>query len=329
VPRAALAVLIALLLAGGILAYRPHYVILEPGPAPNAETLVHINAPTHQRSGSIHLTTVGLFDDVRVVQMIPAWFNRTEAVVPRSSLFPGNVSPQQETRQNAAEMDDSQRQATIAALGELYGYQNLTSKGDLVAGTVAGTPASKVLRPDDVITKADGQALGTPEQLEAAVQAHNPGDPVHLTVQRGGQTLNLDVTAVQNPNPQQSPARIIGVQISPDYVLQPNFITFDAQGIGGPSAGLAWALSIVNLLGPKDLTRGRTIADTGTIDYKGNVGDIGGITQKVIGAQRAGATIFLVPKDQVKDAQAAGGGSRMKIVGVSTLREAVEALSAP
>jgi PDZ domain-containing protein len=328
IPRSALGLILLIVLAGGILSVRLPYVILEPGPAPNAEALVRIGAPTHARAGSIHLTTVSLFDQVRLPQLAAAWLNRSMSVVPRVELFPANQSQEQVSQQNAADMDESQRDAGIAALGELYGYQSLPSKGVLVAGTVPSTPAARLLQTGDVITAVDGRALTTPDQLESVVQAHAVGQPVHLSVTRGSQTLGLDVATVQNSQPPPAPQRIVGVQVEPDYV-PPVDIKIDAGSIGGPSAGLSWALSIVNLLGPADLSRGRTIADTGTIDYRGNIGPIGGIAQKVIGAERVGATIFLVPKDQAREAQARAAGSHMKVVGVSTLHEAVVALSNP
>ena len=328
VPRSALALIIMVVLAGGILSVRLPYVILEPGPAPDAQALVKISAPTHDRAGSIHLTTVGLFDQVRLPQLVAAWFNKTMSIVARDVLFPNNQTQQQVTRQNTADMDQSQHDAGIAALGELYGYQSLPSKGVLVADTVPSTPASRVLEGGDVITVADGHALTTPEQLESVVQGHAVGQTVHLSVARGSQTLTLDVATVQNSQPSPAPQRIVGVQVEPDYVPAVD-IKIDAGAIGGPSAGLSWALSIVNLLGPTDLSRGRTIADTGTIDYRGNVGPIGGIAQKVVGAERVGASIFIVPKDQAKEATAAAAGSHMRVVGVSTLHEAVVALSNP
>ncbi|HMC08980.1 MAG TPA: PDZ domain-containing protein, partial [Actinomycetota bacterium] len=185
VPRSALALIIMVVLAGGILSVRLPYVILEPGPAPDAQALVKISAPTHDRAGSIHLTTVGLFDQVRLPQLVAAWFNKTMSIVARDVLFPNNQTQQQVTRQNTADMDQSQHDAGIAALGELYGYQSLPSKGVLVADTVPSTPASRVLEGGDVITVADGHALTTPEQLESVVQGHAVGQTVHLSVARG------------------------------------------------------------------------------------------------------------------------------------------------
>ena len=141
-------------------------------------------------------------------------------------------------------------------------------------------------------------------------------------------TLTLDVPVVQNP--QNTSTRIIGVSVEPHFVL-PVDVCINAGNIEGPSAGLSWALEIVNQLGPNDLTRSRVIADTGTMDEKGTVGEIGGVAQKEIGAERQGATIFVVPKAQVAEARSAAAArhSRIRILGVSTLHEAVQVLSAP
>lgn len=336
IPRFVVAGAAAVIMLAGLLNVHFGYDVFVPGIAPNAESHITIDAPAagssactptalacvHRRPGAIHLTTVGVYYGVQLTQLIEAKLN------PRDAIYPEAVYPNTPGAEEIA-MDASQHDGQVAAAGEVFGYQNLKVDGLLVVGVTAKTPAAKVLQPGDIITTANGESLATSTAasvLQSTVAAHAVGDSVHVTILRGGQTQPYDIGIVKNPvGP--TPAKVIGVQIEPDYIV-PVGIKIDATGIGGPSAGLSWALAIVNMLGPNDLSRGRTIADTGTIDYQGNVGDIGGIQQKVYGAEAIGATIFVCPKDQAADARAAAAkvGYHLQVIGVSTLHEAVQAL---
>lgn len=303
------------------------YDVFVPGEAPNAEAKVTVNAPVQHRAGSIHLLTVGVYYGVREWAWLGAQFN------PQYATYPLTVYPN-DPHAEASAMDTSQRDGEVAAFGELYGYQSLKSDGLLVVATTSNTSAARLLRSGDVIAEADGHSLATAtasSDLGAIVQAHALGQPVHLSIIRGGQRLAVDPVVVANPDPRPpGPKKVIGVSIEPDYQL-PVPVKIDAGGISGPSAGLSWALAIVNLLGPHDLTRGRVVADTGTMDYQGNVGAIGGIQQKVYGAERIKATVLICPVANVADAKATLAAShyQMTVYGVTTLHEAVVALSAP
>lgn len=329
--KVAIAVAILLVLIGVALTVHLHYDVFVPGEAPDAGSLIRINGPVQHRTGSIHLTTVGVYYGVRIPQLIAAWFDSTAQVVSEAA-YPNQPG------QEVLAMDQSQRNAALAAFGEL-GKSNLATNGALIATIQPGTPAAApgFLQPGDVITEADGQAITTPDQLGPIVQTHQAGQPVKLQVVRAtGQagcpnptrTLTMDVPVVANP--QNASTRMIGVSVEPHFVL-PVDICINAGNIEGPSAGLSWALEIVNQLGTTDLTRGRVIADTGTMEINGTVGEIGGVAQKVIGAERQGAVMFLVPKPQEAEAMAVAAGrhSKMRVVGVSTLHEAVQALTAP
>ena len=336
--RTVLGVVVVLLLIIGLLDlhFSGRYDVFVPGEAPNAEQHITINAPAagsaacpagglcvHNRPGSIHLTTVGVYYSAPIFQLLEAELDPRDAVYPEVE-YPNTPG------QEAEAMDTSQRDGEVAALGEILGYSNLKIDGALVVQVAVGTPAAKVLQPGDVIESADGVSLATSTAtslLESAIGAHSVGQTVNLTILRNSKTMDVTVGIIKNTTP--PPAEIMGVEVEPDFVL-PVKISVDAAGIGGPSAGLSWALSIVQLLGPNDLTRGRVIADTGTIDYMGNVGDIGGIQQKVYGAEAVGATIFLCPKDQASDARAAAAkvGYHLKVMGVTTLDQAVQDLMA-
>lgn len=329
------------LFAVSLLVHLP-YDVFTPGEAPDAASFVKVGAPgqVHQRAGSIHLTTVGVFYGVGPLQYVAALFNSKDDVVSEKD-YPQNTAAQ------VAAMDESQRFAVLAAFAEL-GTKNLPSNGALVTQVVLNDPAAKVLCPGDVVTSADGVTITTADQLSPRVLAHQPGQTIHLTWDRADvagsrcpqptsipasapcplptKAMSADVAVIKNPSP--PPDRVVGVSAQSNFVL-PVPVCINAGDIEGPSAGLSWALAIVNLLGPTDLTRGRIIADTGTIDASGAVGDIGGIAQKVYGAEAEHATIFVCPKDQAKAAQAAATRSHspIKVIGVSTLHEAVQALA--
>ena len=338
---AVVVLLLAALLAS--FAVQIPYDVFTPGEAPDAAQFIKVGdqAKLQQRSGSIHLTTVGVFYHVRAIQYFTALFSSRDMVVSEKD-YP------QDTAAEVAAMDESQRSASLAAFAEL-GQANLPSDGALINQVVLTDPAAKVLCPGDVVTSADGVTVTTAAQLSPLVLKHQAGETIHLTWKRADvgasgcpqptaippsaacplptRTMSADVQVVANTS-KNGPARVVGVSSEPDSVL-PVPVCINAGDIEGPSAGLSWALAVVNLLGPKDLTRGRTIADTGTMDPDGTVGDIGGIHQKVFGAIREHATIFVCPKDQAKDAQAAAdqAHSSIKVIGVATLHEAVAALA--
>jgi PDZ domain-containing protein len=317
--------------------YAGHYDVFVPGEAPNAEARITVKAPAagtpacagsslcvHDRSGAIHLTTVGVFYGAPIFQLVQAKLN------PRDAIYPETEYPNSPGAEVSA-MDTSQRDGEVAAFGELLGYSNLTVDGALVYAVSSNTPAARAgLQPGDVIQAVDGVSLQTQTALsllESTVSAHRVGQTVNLDLLRRGKPVTATVGIEKNPTP--PPAEIMGIEVEPDYTL-PVPVSISVGNIGGPSAGLSWALALVQLLGPDDLTRGRVIADTGTIDYKGNVGDIGGIQQKVYGAEAVGATIFVCPKDQAADARAAAAkvGYHLDVIGVTTLAEAVAALKA-
>lgn len=323
---------IAVLLLGAGLNLQLPYDVFAPGEAPDAATFIKVGDPSkvQHHAGSIHLTTVGVSYGVRALQVLAAWLD------PKSQVVSEKAFPQ-DTAAEVAAMDQSQRFAELAAFAEL-GDTNLVTDGALVTELRLNGPAAKFLHTGDVITGADGKPITNADQLSPVVLAHQAGETIHLAWQRANagasscppsaQPMTGDVPVANNASP--PPPRVIGIALQPDYVL-PVPVCINAGEIQGPSAGLSWALAIVNLLGPRDLTRGRTIADTGTMDPTGAVGDIGGIEQKVYGAEAQHATLFVCPKDQAGDAQAAArkSHSSMKVVGVSTLHEAVLALEVP
>jgi Lon-like protease len=303
------------------------YVILGPGPTLNTlgqdssgRPLIAITGhATYPTTGHLNMVTVGYTGGpgvtVNIFSALSAWLNPHEAVVPESELFPPGQTVQQSQQQDTQEMIGSQQTATAAALTELHiPYQVV------VAQTVKGDPAYGVLRPGDVITAVDGAPVTSVSSLTSLISAHPAGSTLTLTIIRGGKTQTVRVGTKQADG-----NRIIGVEIG--GFKFPFTVKFSVGNIGGPSAGMMFALGIIDKLTPLNLTGGKFIAGTGEITAAGQVQPIGGIQQKMVGARDAGATIFLAPASNCSDVDGAIPAG-LQVVKVGTLSQAVSDLEA-
>jgi PDZ domain-containing protein len=241
-------------------------------------------------------------------------------VVPQEELFPPGQSQQQVLKQDTEQMVNSQQTATAAALCQL-GVKFSTV--DTIESTVKGLPAAGVLARGDVITSVDG----TPVTCQASAQtlirakAKAAGELIALTVRRAGKLRKFSVrTAAFQGQP------VIGVNLVESFVF-PFKVSISIGNIGGPSAGMMFALAIIDKLTQANLTGGKFIAGTGEIEVNGNVDPIGGIQQKMAAARAAGATVFLTPRSNCNDTAGAVPAG-LKLVKVSTLRGAIAALTA-
>nr|WP_269810225.1 S16 family serine protease [Kineosporia rhizophila] len=190
-------------------------------------------------------------------------------------------------------MTSSQESATAAALWAL-GIKVPTTL--TVAGTDPAAPAAKTLQEDDVILGVDGKAIGDLAQLRTTLADSEPGAEVRVRIRRDGQVRTVSTETTQNAEGDT----VLGIYIVPDFDF-PFDVKIQIEDIGGPSAGMMFALGIVDTLTPGDLTGGKDIAGTGTIDADGTVGPIGGIRQKLVGARDAGAEYFLAPADNCNE----------------------------
>jgi len=318
------AIVVAVLL-GGIVAAPVPYVVLGPGPTvdtlgknENKEVIQITGTSTSSSAGQLRLTTVGVQPDTDLLSAIWAWFDDDEAVVPRELIYPPNETEEQVEQRNAEDFKQSQTSAETAALRELgYPVQVTVTK------VVADGPAEAVLKPGDVIVTVDGQPVTTAARLTALIRAKPAGTALVIGYTRAGKPATATITSKVAKD--GDPPRI-GVEIEQKQP-HPFELTIDLDKIGGPSAGLMFALGIVDKLRPEDLTGGKIIAGTGTIDDEGKVGPIGGVGQKLLGAKRAGATIFLTPEKNCAEAvQNAQPG--LTLVKVGTLTEGLAALEA-
>jgi len=228
---------------------------------------------------------------------------------------------------------DGQRQVfadsadVAAAVGlEEAGFDAIRGQGALVASVREGSPADGRLREGDVVVAVDGQEVQTAADLAALVRATARGAARRLTVERGDRERTVTLT----PRPLTGDAPQIGV--GTDTVDLRIDLPVDVQvaggRIGGPSAGLLIALTVLDRADERDIAAGRTIAGTGALSVRGDVQPIGGLPLKVVSAARAGADVFLAPADQAADALGAvPAGSGMRVVGVATFDDAVAALA--
>jgi PDZ domain-containing protein len=305
------------------------YVILGPGPTLNTlgaysgQPVVKITGhQTYPTTGNLNMVTVsyqgGPGTNMNVFQALRAWLDPSEAVVPETELFPTGQSAQQTQAQDTEQMTGSQQMATAAALTALHiPYQTLVS----VVSTVPGYPASKVLKAGDVIEAVDGQAVDGQTSMSSVITSHPAGTVFTLTVQRGGKTLTLPVASKASGG-----TPIVGVTVQQQYKF-PFQVSISVGNIGGPSAGMMFALGIIDKLTPLNLTGGKFIAGTGEITASGQVQPIGGIQQKMVGARSAGATIFLTPAANCSDTVGAVPAG-LRLVKVSTLSQAMSDLEA-
>ncbi|MGH3157738.1 MAG: YlbL family protein [Streptosporangiaceae bacterium] len=333
-PRRALTLLVAgvaVIAAAVAVAVLPvPYVILSPGPtlntlgpAPGGQPLIDIKGHlVNHTVGHLNLVTVdyegGPGDEINIFTALRAWLDPHNAVVPQQEVFGTGQSAQQVLKQDVQEMASSQETATAAA----FTYLKIPFKTLIqVASTEPGMPAAGVLKAGDVIADVNGAPIDSLTALSAQIRGKSAGSPLKLTVIRKGKTIPLVVKSIQSQGHAE-----IGVVVVDQYKF-PFDVTINVGNIGGPSAGMMFALGIIDKLGSVNLTGGRFIAGTGEITQGGAVQPIGGIQQKMAGARAQGATVFLAPAGNCSDALSAVPAG-MRLVKVSTLSGAVSALAA-
>ncbi|MBO4141181.1 PDZ domain-containing protein [Micromonospora tulbaghiae] len=316
-----LGALLTALLSVGVLSVPLPYVVLGPGPTVNTlgsedgkEVIQVTGRATSTSVGQLRLTTVGVQPTVRLRSALAGWFSSDEAVVPRELVYPPGESQEEVEKRNAEDFQNSQTSAETAALREL-GYPIKV----LVKAVTPGGPSVDALRPDDVVTSVDGAPVTSAAKLTELIRAKPAGTALKIGYTRGGTPGTATVTSrEQDGRPR------IGVEIDQQQ-SHPFTLKIDLGDIGGPSAGLMFSLGIIDKLEPADLTGGKIIAGTGTIDDEGRVGPIGGIAQKLVGAKDAGAKAFLVPADNCAEA-VRNPQPGLPLLKVATLGEALKAL---
>jgi PDZ domain-containing protein len=305
------------------------YVILSPGPTYNTlgtddsgNKIIVINGTaTKATTGHLNLTTVNVStQQLTAFAALDGWLLHDEVVVPKSSIYPPGKTQKQVDRQNIKEFAQSQDSATAAAFCEL-GYP----KGFGVVTVDPKGPSHGLLEPGDRLLTLNGKSISSTTAITAVLESQKPGTIAKVSVLRAGRPAELTVK-LKTPPDNGKGARL-GITVA-DSCLAPFEVDLGlGNQIGGPSAGLMFALGIMDKVGKVDLTRGMFIAGTGTIDTQGSVGPIGGIALKMIAARHEGATVFLAPADNCPDARGATPKG-LEVVKVDTLHSAVQDLLA-
>ena len=326
--------LLAMVVIGSEFVTVPYYAIA-PGTAEPVASLIQVPKDQgHPIKGQILLTTVEL-GPVRLPELIRDWIDPNIQLVKREQIL-GTTPPGQLQQQNLQEMDDSKQAAVIVALRRLGQTVTETGTGALVEGVADDTPAAGRLKPGEAIVAIDGHPTTLAADAVAIIHQHKPGDVVALTVDPGGgQPTRVEQIALvghQAALPQTScsapPATtttaFLGVSLGTrdDKVNLPVQISINSQGIGGPSAGVAFTLGILAAMTSGDLTGGHKVAATGVINTDGTIGDVGGVPQKTVAVRRAGAQTFIVPCDEYHDALTKAG-KQLRVVPVATLEQAL------
>jgi PDZ domain-containing protein len=246
------------------------------------------------------------------------------SLVAEDVLVPPGSNYSERRRQNLRQMDRSQQVAAAVALRELGYDVKAEPEGALVVAVAPDVPATGKLAPTDVVVAVDGKPVRTPDDLRRLIATHEPGETVKLRVRRGGATREIDVGTIASPTEKGRP--IVGIQVEQFANIKlPVDVKIDLAGVGGPSAGLAFALDIVEeLRGGVD--GGLKVAATGEIELDGDILPIGGVKQKVIGARRSGADVFLVPAGE-NTAEARRHAGDLPIIPVENFRQALRALA--
>ncbi|MFE7931427.1 PDZ domain-containing protein [Streptomyces sp. NPDC057456] len=333
--------LIALLCAGVLIPVP--YAEMSPGPTVNTlgdhagEPVLQISGrKTYTTSGHLNMTTVRVTSaDYRMnlVEAVYGWLAHDNKVVPHDTLYPDGKTEEQSTQENAEEFSQSQESAKVAALKEL---DIPVTSWVIVSTVVKGSPAEGRLHAGDVIKAVDGTAVKEPGDVAKLVTKHKPGEKVVFRIvpakeQAAAEKANKTVTKTQDvtittatSDDSGEKRAIVGISAGTDHTF-PFTIDIKLADVGGPSAGLMFALGIYDKLTPGSLTGGKFVAGTGTIDDAGKVGPIGGIEMKTVGARSQGAQYFLTPAENCA-AAATDTPSGLRLVKVNTIDDALDAL---
>ena len=307
------------------------YVALSPGPTADTlgsedgrELIVIEGRETYRTSGQLLLTTVRVSGGpesrgMSLLNAIRGFVDPEVAVVPIDRVYPPGETVEQVEQRTAEEMQLSQQDATAAALREL----DVPVATEVAVGSIVeDAPAQGELEAGDVIVSVDGTPAVSPDAVRDAVRSKQPGDTVTFVVRRDG--TELEVPVVTGTSPDEEGVAAVGIAPVVAYSF-PFTVEIQIEDVGGPSAGLMFALGIYDKLTPEELTGGELIAGTGEINADGEVGPIGGIQQKLVAARDEGATVFLTPADNCAEAVGAVPDG-LRLVRVETLDDAVQAL---
>lgn len=315
VVLSALAILLALV--------RVPYVALVPGPTVNTlgryegEPVITIEGKEPNRSGgNLNLTTVGVIDEITIIQAITGWFSDDTAVVPRETVYPPTKSREETDEQNRADYVASESSAIQAAMNYLDYPRKVV---------VVEPPEDSVIEAGDALERVNGQDVATSDALALVMSQIAPGTTISVDYLHDGQPATTQLTTKEPPKDRSG--SVMGMTVN-ERGYGGFTVTFAQNDIGGPSAGLMLTLGIIDLVGPEPLVDGEFVAGTGTIDPDGKVGPIGGVRFKLKKAAEVGADLFLTPAGNCAEALVDPPDDGPVLAKVETLQDAVDAIEA-
>jgi Lon-like protease len=335
-------VVVVLVLVGVASRITLNYYVISPGDAQEVTPLIKVPpGKAHPGHGTILLTDV-LLGQVTLLSIIPDWLSSNNQIISSGQVLGDNIPASELSAQGYLQMSQAQTAAKTAGLRHLGYVVPEHDAGVVIAAVTSQGPAADTLAVAQVVTAVDGAPTANVCSFSEALSTKVPGEAVTLSVEQStvtehgqfvpGPVVPKVVRLVKRPAGLGGESACPGVPASKGYLgvaieTQQDFtfpfpIAIDTAQIGGPSAGLAMTLGVIDLLSSGDLTGGRTIAATGTIDADGNVGDVGGVPQKTIAVERAGASVFLVPPQELSAARSKATPG-LRVYAVSTLDQAL------
>ena len=301
----------------------PYYAIA-PGSLRETEPLVSVRGgQSYDSEGEVLFPTVSV-EQVTPLEALTGWLDPAVDVRPDDEVLGGRDAD--ENRQYNLQLMDTSKDAAIRVAFERLGYDIATGNGAEVTGIAPDLPVADALESGDTVLEVDGDPIEFSEDLVVAIREHEPGETVELSVESPeGETRTESVQLGARPDDLTAPLLGVGAQTRDLELDMPFDVAIDSGNVGGPSAGLAFTLAILDELTPGDLTGGAEVAATGTMNGLEEVGRVGGVAQKVEAAEDAGADVFLVPADEAAEAEEHADDD-LRIVGVVTLDDALAAL---
>ncbi len=321
--------ILAMIVAGVVIwAIQPtEFYALRPGSVTNTTDVIRVvGAERYEPEGEIGFTTISLESKVT------NWEKRSYEDDPTISLLPAEVingdrTDDERRAANLAQMERSKNVATVVALQFLGLEGEPTGSGALVRGVREGAAADGVLVTTDVIFEVAGEPIQFADELVAAVQDRAPGDALEITVRHfddSVETFSIVLGASSDdPSIAQLGVEVTTHELTADFPID---VVIDSGEVTGPSAGLAFTLGVIDVLTPGELTGGKLVATTGTINLDGSVGPVGGVAQKAVAARNAGVDLFIVPASEYDQALEQSGD--MQVATADTIEEAVAVLEA-
>ncbi|MGB4706137.1 MAG: S16 family serine protease [Aquiluna sp.] len=306
-----------LLIPTGFVIERPGQVFNVMGEISGEQVISSSEAEIFPSETRFDVTTVSLLGNREStpswIQVFMAWADPNQIVIPLDEVFPPNFSTEQFRAESSLQMEVSQQDAIAVALKEL-GFE--VPRVLYVNTVLEDAPASGILIAGDLLVNADGQPVFDFDSFKSIIQSVE-GEPLEIEVIRQGAATTLFISPELTGE-----TWAIGAMIGYTYDF-PFDLTLQLGDVGGPSGGLIFSLGVLDSLTPGSLAGNLHIAGTGTIDSDGNVGPIGGIALKMLGAQEAGATLFLAPEANCEEALA-NIPSDLTVVSVRDLAEAID-----